>query len=320
MLLCTGIFLGTSTYAWFTANKTVTVSPIDVNVEAKSGLQISVDGSHWKSIVSNEDLTGADATYAAAKNQIPGIIEPVSTAGIVNANGLLDMYLGEVTSNDAGDYILSSTKSVEEHAATTGSFVAFDLFLKTEQAAQIYLTTNSKVVYKDEADTGIKNATRVAFINLGNTNSDDTLANVQNLNGGAASPVIIWEPNYDTHTSYGVIHAEQTYGITTLTVGAGNAIVPYDGVKAEFDTAANVTVGNANATKFPANFQTVTPTISTVDGYSTYQELINLSAGITKIRVYMWIEGQDVDCENNASGGNIEFNLQMSTNSSADAS
>ena len=32
----------------------------------------------------------------------------------------------------------------------------------------------------------------------------------------------------------------------------------------------------------------------------------------------MWIEGQDVDCENNASGGNIQFNLQMSTNSSAD--
>ena len=27
----------------------------------------------------------------------------------------------------------------------------------------------------------------------------------------------------------------------------------------------------------------------------------------------MWVEGQDVDCENNASGGNIDFNLQITT-------
>ena len=37
--------------------------------------------------------------------------------------------------------------------------------------------------------------------------------------------------------------------------------------------------------------------------------LMQLSRGVTKIRIYMWVEGQDVDCENNASGGNIEFNL-----------
>ena len=27
----------------------------------------------------------------------------------------------------------------------------------------------------------------------------------------------------------------------------------------------------------------------------------------------MWVEGQDVDCENNASGGNIDFDLQTTT-------
>lgn len=39
-----------------------------------------------------------------------------------------------------------------------------------------------------------------------------------------------------------------------------------------------------------------------------------LKAGITKVRIYMWVEGQDVDCENNASGGDISFNLQFSSN------
>ena len=30
----------------------------------------------------------------------------------------------------------------------------------------------------------------------------------------------------------------------------------------------------------------------------------------------MWVEGQDVDCENNASIGNMSLNLQFSTNPS----
>lgn len=40
-------------------------------------------------------------------------------------------------------------------------------------------------------------------------------------------------------------------------------------------------------------------------------EIFTLQPGITKIRVYCWIEGQDYDCENDASGGNIALNLQI---------
>ena len=41
------------------------------------------------------------------------------------------------------------------------------------------------------------------------------------------------------------------------------------------------------------------------------QKIFALTAGITKVRVYMWIEGQDVDCENTASGTDISYNLQF---------
>ena len=44
---------------------------------------------------------------------------------------------------------------------------------------------------------------------------------------------------------------------------------------------------------------------------TTDEPFITLAEGITKIRVYMWVEGQDVDCENNASGTDIGFNLQF---------
>lgn len=318
LLVGTGIFLGTATYAWFTANKTVSVNPIDVNVAAKSGLQISADGQNWKSILTTTDITGAQGNYAAAKNQLPAMLEPVSTAGIMDAGGTMDMYLGEVSSNTSGDWVLSSSKLTDKNG-TEGSYVAYDIFLRTETEAPIYLTTNSGVTFKDEQDTGIKNATRVAFAVLGNTTSDDTISNIQGLNNGASSPVTIWEPNYDAHTSYGVANARDTYGIGDLTAGTGNELVPYDGIKNEFNSDANITLGNANATESSDNFQKVTPQITTEVDFSDYKQLITLSKGVTKVRVYMWIEGQDVDCENNASGGNISFDLQFSTSDSAGA-
>lgn len=88
---------------------------------------------------------------------------------------------------------------------------------------------------------------------------DDTIGNIQGLNNGASSPVTIWEPNYDDHTSYGVANARDTYGIGTLHAGTGNDLVPYDGIKDEFDTADNITLGNANATvkrKLPKGYTT----------------------------------------------------------------
>ena len=319
LLVCSGVLFGTTTYAWFTANKTVTVDPIDVNVEAKSGLQISADGETWKSVISNADLKGASSRYSAAVNQIPSMIEPVSTVGEVNENGKMKMFLGEVSTNDTGEWLLSSTESVEENRTDAGSFVAFDIFLRTEKAGQIYLTTNSGVEFTDAADNGIKNATRIAFVVLGNTPSDSELGTIQGLNGGTSSPVTIWEPNAGSHTTYGVNNAKEVYGVDSLDAGKiDNAPVSYDGIKAEFDTGDNITIDDATATSHSDEFAAVNPAIKTNDGFTDYQALISLSRGITKVRVYMWIEGQDVDCENNASGGNIQFNLQMSTNSSAD--
>jgi hypothetical protein len=56
---------------------------------------------------------------------------------------------------------------------------------------------------------------------------------------------------------------------------------------------------------------------STVAGFSTNFSGLTLQRGITKVRVYMWIEGQDVDCENSASGGNITYGLQITTENNA---
>ena len=72
-------------------------------------------------------------------------------------------------------------------------------------------------------------------------------------------------------------------------------------------------LGEATAAKHSSLFKAVTPNYTTVAGFSQYKQIFSLSAGITKVRIYMWVEGQDVDCENSASGGSITFDLKIST-------
>ena len=43
IVLFVGIILTASTYTWFTANRTVTVEALDVNVSTTAGLLISTD-------------------------------------------------------------------------------------------------------------------------------------------------------------------------------------------------------------------------------------------------------------------------------------
>ena len=308
LMTVTAFTLVTSVFAWFTANKVVTVSEIQVNVEAQGGIQISADGTNWKSVIGIPDLTSVNSTtYTSSVNQIPSILKPVSTGKTVNTDGRMEMFLGTVTSNTDGDYILTATQSTEVEG-TTGDFVAFDLFFRSDTATDLWLTTNSQVVTPDSTDTGIKNAARVGFVHLGNTAIGSPVATIQGLNAGVSSQVNIWEPNYDVHTAAGVAHARDTYGLTVTETGNASPLA-YSGVFAPIAESDNVLVGAATGTT--AFVKPVTPDYSTVAGFTTKTQIFSLQQGISKIRIYMWIEGQDVDCENSASGGNTIFNLQI---------
>lgn len=296
-----------STYAWFTANQTVTISTLDVNVQTSNGLQISADAINWKTILQKADITGASATYTSSVNQVPDEMQPVSSAGIVDTDtGYMDMYFGTVDALDDGTgYSLASDKEVDTRGAE-GRYIAFDIFLRVDQTTPVYLTTASNIITKEgAADKGLQNAARVAFIDEGNIADVGDSTGAQALKGGTTS--IIWEPNYDVHTAAGVANAKEIYGLDTTTTGATQ--LSYQGIKAEFADTEGVTLKNTNT--FSQYFQTVTPTISTVKDFDTQQTLLNLKAGITKVRIYMWVEGQDVDCENNASGTDISFNVQI---------
>ena len=318
LLMFTFIMFSTSTYAWFTSNRVVTINSINVHVSASGGIEISADGTNWKSIISPDDIISVhETTYPNSVNQIPNQMEPVSTGkDIDNSNGFLKMYYGTTDNNDDGDYILTSKRIIETEgngASNDGKFIAFDLFFKVSNDTQIYLTNNSQIIYSnDEEGKGIAAATRIAFVDEGTLPTGSELTDIQNLKNASSARTYIWEPNYDVHTSAAVANAHDVYGINTTTTNA-NRIV-YDGVTNEISHDDNVLLKNAKSSNYPNFFKTVNVNYYTKKDFTEYQEVFVLKSGITKIRVYMWIEGQDVDCENNASYDDIEFNLQFTVN------
>lgn len=313
VLLLIAILLIASTYAWFTANTVVTISTLNVHVEAKGGLQISADGINWKTVLSNEDIAPDTlTTYAGNENQIPTTLEPVSTTGNVT-DGKMDMFYGVVTAaaaaDDAagiklGDFTLTTSKQVDTKG-TTGKYIVFDAFLKVDKDQTLSLTKNSDVkadTAKSE-DRGLKNAARVAFVPSTSVAADGAeTTTIQSLvpDGKAC----IWEPNDDVHTAAAVSAASSIYGLTTSTTGA--APLSYYGVKAEI--AKPVPLNSKDS----ASFAEVTPSIQTKEANDAINKVCDLKKGITKVRIYMWVDGQDVDCENNASGSDITYDVQFS--------
>ena len=344
LLVLTAVMLTTSTYAWFTSNRTVAVEDINVNVAASSGIQISVDGSSWKTIITNADLANAHTTYAAATNQMPATLRPVSTAGkTLDTNGYLSMWLGTVSTSETtanmGQYILStedvstvldnSAANPPQNQGTNGAFVMFDLFIRLDDSQSttdqmLYLTNGSNVVIQTgSTDLGTQNSARVAFIKEGNIATGSQLSQIQGLKSTNASDVYIWEPNYNAHTATGLSNAYSYYNSTNsgtqYTIAQAGTQITYHGVTGAVAVSDDVLLSKANPTDTAGKFAAVTANIATANNWNTgtsYEELFNLKPNyITKVRVYFWIEGQDIDCENNASGGLITLKLQFSLNS-----
>ena len=62
--------------------------------------------------------------------------------------------------------------------------------------------------------------------------------------------------------------------------------------------------------KDSTNFSSVTTT-ATPTAMTDTANIFSLAQGVTKVRVYMWVEGQDIDCEDTVSGSDITFKLEF---------
>lgn len=330
MVLICFITLITASYAWFTQNTGVVLDNITINVKAKGGIQISSEAATWKTSLSNEDIKNG---YPNHLNRIPESLIAVSTGGNVDTTnsykGLLQLYAGDIVNGGlAGNTLISKRTSEYQYGvcsnsttatyetctgtwtnnALLGDFIAFDVFIQATTDTPIYLTRESNVVAAD-TDAGLKNASRIAFIIEGNLPNGSDALDIQKLKNGNTS--IIWEPNNNAHTASAITNGTSNYGYTLGNLNTSTIIGNYQGVISEFGVADNVPINGNN----PTYFKTITPDIST--GVTHNSTLITtLNAGVTKIRIYAWVEGQDIDCENDASGNSITYTIAFSSKAS----
>lgn len=306
LLFLFGIF-GTVTYAWFSSDTKLTIDTMEIHIATMTGIQVSADAVNWSNNISNDDLINAHRLYPNATNQLPLTLAGCSTNGGVSPNGL-NMFYGTTREYRNEGFFLTASKQTEincvgDEECAGKHYIAFDIFVLLNDAADLVVTGDSYVKNISETIEGGENSARVGFVSLGTT--ADTVNSIRAQALANATTSAIWEPNYDTHTEHGIKNAELYYNITTTATGASR--LPYKGINSEI-TGRGV---NIAATDSDPHFSTVNPTIATVKDSTTDQNLMSLPAGITKLRIYFWIEGQDVDCENEVGGSEIEFKLGL---------
>ena len=118
-LLLSAVMLIMSTYAWFSANRTVSIDGITAKVSAAEGLQISLDAKTWSSSVT---VNATELAKATGYNDyvLPEELHPVSTIG-ETASGEIKFFDGQVSAD--------GTKLTGAATATApGKFIVFDVY------------------------------------------------------------------------------------------------------------------------------------------------------------------------------------------------
>ena len=310
-LLLTGMLLLSSTYAWFSANKEVELNGISATVVAAEGLQISLDGESWGSKITINQAELAKAT--ANIYQWPTALNPVSTTG-TTSSGKLEMFAGDVDATGA-----KLTNAAAETDLTTGGvggkYIAFDLYFKNSSSQvdgdKLQLNAGTSVAINAEngkAGTGLENCIRSGLVLYSNSEvmtADGTT--VRSIAPGTPG-VCIWEPNYNKHIAEVVKNDGR---VTTA-----DAVLQTYGLK----SAGNGTIEGINEASPTAPELGEQKSLQTEASLTDALEMKNLGAdplmlkpnAIMKSRVYVWIEGQDVDCIDTASTGKqIDITLKF---------
>ena len=217
-----------------------------------------------------------------------------------------------------------------------------------EDILQLNYDSSLEILVADKKSTGLQNTARVAFAKYKGTSDvmadQATILKETGAGGVGATPaeiidVSIWEPNSNDHVDYIVQNnnhiiwsASDAKSYATKDLGGGKkgfdltTQMPTYGLKA---SAIGQTISNIykwDGTEQYLQKQNVLQTTKTGDDDYTIKEgvqnLVSTADGTTefkiapnkvcRLKVYVWLEGQDVDCINYAShGGGVKLNIGL---------
>ena len=345
ILLALVIFI-ISTYAWFSTQRNVSITNLNGTVEVAEGLEISLDAENWSNglVLGDEEgqLDIIDDAYEGNHNIKPTEMLPVSTLGLAGSNRT-DLLMLRGTLNNSIQ--LNNIQKMDEEETnsemtTYPGYFAFDVFLKNssrqddlDDTLQLNYDSSLEIMETEKSTTGLQNTARVAFAKYAGTS--DTMADAATILketagiGVGGSPVYItdvaiWEPNSNDHVDYVVQNNNKvtgagasfnettqmdTYALTDNSVGQSIAdIYKWDGTE-RLVQKQNVLQTTKTSTEDYSIAEGVQNLVSTSDGTTDFGIAPNK---ICRLRIYVWLEGQDVDCINYAShGGGVKVNIGL---------
>lgn len=330
----------TGTYAWFSSQRDVEIIGFKVNVEIAENLEISLDGETWVHSINIENMRQLYGTYQDAdpetvayqakkdqhRNYVPTELLPVSTVGTVE-NGNLIFVTGEVEDNKLKsitkctetDITVGSSILSKEANNTKHPYLVFDMYLRnlsrlTTGRDPLQLNTGS-VATAANLNTGLEYSVRVALILYGN--EEDYLANgaeARAIQPSGDETIAIWEPNYRLHTQYAINNDKR---VTSLVQEIDTYAVKDTATGTIEDTTDNTnqSLAKVYTNRVPQNEVVVTEEEDIADQDLLTNEVTTLIQTdgttpmtlepntVSKVRCYVWLEGQDPDCSNLASTG-----------------
>jgi len=321
LLVVTALALIGSSFAWFSMASTAKVQTITGTVEdAGLGLMISQDAENFTSTIQLGDTAKTFVNPATLHQVSSSNGKSFWDAEILakDANGIATSI--KTTANDTvassggrmfgkynnGTEIVAMTISNAQYVTTAGvksdkntagstpnlaSYMVFDLFFQAENAGKLYLDKGTELVAGE--DQNADKAIRVAFISY-STAENGTAAVTETTEGITT----IWEPNpTETEPSSGVY--VDTYGVTSA-----GTFVPYTN-DATYTAKQIVVLSDKLFNSTTAwNTDSNAPT-------ADIQHIATLAKGVTKVRVVVWLEGNDPDCVSTVAQNTISLTLNF---------
>ncbi len=288
MMLMGVVSLTGVTYAWFSESDSADVNGLSVEVVAsEGGVYVSTDGYDPESYGTNITISPAETKY-----------NPASTAGVLDADGNLKFFKGTLDSpNDP-------TIKVYEIAPgeNAGYYIKQDVYFdNTSGGADITISLDGTVI----KPTAFENkpthyAVRVAVVTHSSLTQEQFNAGGQFVNT-SSDTVQIYENDATSHTTQGTIEYKKIESEAT-----SESKFDYYALNSATTTAENEAGGTPRLSKTNTKLTKMTTVSNAADVKFTVP-----ANSYLKTTLYVWLEGQDADCQNNISGNTFEAAIKF---------
>ncbi|MGI6329663.1 MAG: hypothetical protein ACOXZR_02240 [Bacilli bacterium] len=323
LIFFSGVLLIISTYAWFSASVDVRIRFFDLVVSSDTGLFISLDGIDFSSSVEvtvENIISDLRRTYPNHTNQwAVGGLWPVSSYGLLSSNNPKFTFFGGAVKGYRGgqrtdDTTLKSILLHENESNAANVFVAFDIFLKNvsgspnsdnlsfgEETFINFVEDTTEDIFEEMG--GIMNSMRIGAVKVGSVSLDAEINAIQNMVCNNNCQFVIYEPNSTSHTEISIEKAYEYYGVNLI-----DGI--YNPTYAVIKEGDKLELANGHAeTGIPLDTEHFRLQ-NTIKNF--HNPIFQIPHGITKLRIYVWIEGQDLDSlETNSKGATLDLGIDF---------